>query len=186
MAHITGLTKHFRAFDKFANVAPISLRFSNDTMWYDSFLRTIDFLPKNRYILDQCFTRRGFTMGAGNRTVESISSSGQVQRLLAGKVATTVRAFRVPDNYGHRSARLRLRSFWLQNHRSARLTKGSETVLSVLDLKAIKAHRGPWEIAQKIFAIPFLTSVSRRVARYKTIVDRKLTERSGTATLSIR
>lgn len=82
-------------------------------------------------------------MGAGNRTVESISSSGQVQRLLAGKVATTVRAFRVPDNYGHRSARLRLRSFWLQNHRSARLTKGSETVLSVLDLKTIKAHRGP-------------------------------------------
>lgn len=71
----------------------------------------------------------------------------------SGKVATTeARAFRVPDNYGHRSPRLRLRSFSLQNHRSERLTKGSETVLSVPDLGAIKVHRGSFEIEEKISA----------------------------------
>ena len=66
-----------------------------------------------------------------------------------------------------------------------RLTK--ETVLSVLDLEGNKSPlEAPSEIAQKMSAIPFLTTVGRHVARYKMIVDRKLTERSAVATLSIQ
>lgn len=48
------------------------------------------------------------------------------------------RTFRIPDNYGHREAELRLRPFALQNRRSERLTKGSETASSVLDLIVIR------------------------------------------------
>lgn len=50
------------------------------------------------------------------------------------------RTFRVSqsDNYGHRAG-LRLRSFALQNRWSERLTKGSGTASSVLDLLAIRA-----------------------------------------------
>lgn len=109
----------------------------------DSFSRTIYSLFTKRTADSRSIFRktRGFITSRGNRTLESISSSGQIRRLSAmEKLQQTVRAFRVPDNYGHRSVRLRLRSVSLQNHRSARLTKGSETVLSVLDLKAIKVH----------------------------------------------
>lgn len=61
----------------------------------------------------------------------------------------------VPDNYGHRSARLRLRSRYKIIGQRERLTKGSETVLSVPDLGAVKVRRGrplPFEMEEKISA----------------------------------
>ncbi|KAG7202671.1 hypothetical protein KM043_009845 [Ampulex compressa] len=98
----------------------------------------------------------------------------------ATKVATTVGTFRVPDNYGHRLAGLRLRSFSLQNHRSERLTKGSETAaLSVPDLGAIKSIS--FFILNKAVPIPLTVFAADQI-----FIDQKLNEGSNTVVLTSR
>lgn len=122
-AHVTGLSKHFRAFDEFANSAPIFHRFFNNGTDIAA-----EISHRTYYIPDRTRFRNAedSQLSWVNRTLESISSSDARVRHLEKlqQASNGAGAFRRP-----RQLRASIGSVTptisLQNHRSEReINKG--------------------------------------------------------------